>query len=210
MIIVINEKGGVHMSRKENKPICFQQSNDSFIKWLVQTLGPVLLGAKPSEILSFPSNDKELTEKINKIHHHFGNCKKISFKIFHFNHKSTKVLFYKPISLEAALTDFRNARFLKSIGYPKEYSLESYLGHMIDKIKKGNIPDEIGLFLGYPLKDVIGFMGHPSLKLTKVNGWRVYGDAALSDQTYNEFLKAKATIKKLLTFANMDQILSYA
>ncbi|MCT4606988.1 MAG: DUF3793 family protein [Marinisporobacter sp.] len=198
------------MSQQENKPICFQRSNDSFVKWLVQILGPVILGAKPSEILSFPSHDKELHEKIDKIHHYFGNCKKISFKIFYFNHKSTKVLFYKPVSLNAVLKDFRNAKFLKSIGYPKEYTLESYLDLMIDKIRKGSIPDEIGLFLGYPLKDVIGFIGHPSLKLTKVNGWRVYGDATLSDQTYNEFLKARATIKKLLTFANMDQILSYA
>ncbi|QZY55367.1 DUF3793 family protein [Crassaminicella profunda] len=198
------------MLQKEKNPICFQQSNDEFIKWLVQILGPVILGAKPSEILSFPSHDKTLNEKINKINHYFGNCKKISFKIFHFNHKSTKILFYKPVSLDGVLRDFKNAKFLKSIGYPKEYNLELYLNHMIEKIIQGTIPDEIGLFLGYPLKDVLGFMGHPSLKLTKVNGWRVYGDATLSDKTYDEFLKAKAQIKNLLTFCSMHKILSYA
>ncbi|QXM06859.1 DUF3793 family protein [Crassaminicella indica] len=198
------------MLQIENKPVCFKQSNDNFIKWLVQILGPVILGAKPSELLSFPNNDKAFDEKIHKIHYYFRNCKKISYKIFPFSHQSTKVFFYQTKSLEAVLKDPRNARFLKSIGYPKVYNLEDYLNHMIDKIMQGTMPDEIGLFLGYPLKDVIGFMGHPSLRLTKVNGWRVYGDATLSDQTYNEFLKAKNQIKKLLAFSHIDQILSYA
>ncbi|SHK60846.1 Protein of unknown function [Tepidibacter formicigenes DSM 15518] len=58
-------------------------------------------------------------------------------------------------------------------------------------MKNGSIPDEIGVFLGYPLKDVMGFIGHPSLKLTKIKGWRVYGDSRLSDKRYMEFFNAR-------------------
>lgn len=198
------------MLKKENIHICFKQSDDHFIEWLVQILGPVILGVKPAEILSFPSQDKTITEKINKIHNYFGNCKRISYKIFRYNHKSTKIFFYTPLSLDAVLRDYRNAKFLKSIGYPNVYSLESYITHIVDKMMYGTIPDEIGVFLGYPLKDVLGFIGHPSLKLTKINGWRVYGDATLSDKRYNEFLKAKHKINNLLAYGDVDKVLAYA
>lgn len=76
-----------------------------------------------------------------------------------------------------------------------------------EKITNGNIPDEIGIFLGYPLKDVLGFMGYPSLKLTKINGWRVYGDSLLSDIKYNQFKRAKENIKILLTLRTVSEIL---
>lgn len=201
-------KGGIIMNA--NKHICFKQSNDDFIKWLVQLLGPVILGAKPAEILSFPNHDNKLHEKINKIQNSFKHCKKISYKIFHFNHKSTKVFFYNTVSLDTVLNDYKNAKFLKTINYPKAYSLDSYIEHMIDKMMRGTIPDEIGIFLGYPLKDVLGFMGHPSLKLTKINGWRVYGDTKISDKRYHEFLNAKNKIKNLLTYTGIDHVLTYA
>jgi hypothetical protein len=38
------------------------------------------------------------------------------------------------------------------------------------------IPHEIGLALGYPAKDVLGYMGLQQLDFTACCGWRVYGD----------------------------------
>ena len=60
------------------------------------------------------------------------------------------------------------------------------------------MPHEIGVFLGYPLKDVMGFIGHPSLKLTKVNRWRVYGHTKVSDVISQRILAAKKQIKEQL------------
>jgi hypothetical protein len=75
-------------------------------------------------------------------------------------------------------------------------------------VKKGKIPDEIGIFLGYPLKDVMGFIGHASLKLTKVNGWRVYGDPRISDEKHNDFRKAKEYVNGLLLHNSPSNILA--
>ncbi|WP_243414587.1 DUF3793 family protein [Sporosalibacterium faouarense] len=197
------------MIKEMNTRICFKQTDDDYINWLIQTLGPVILGVKPAEILSFPKNDVNIADKISKIRFFFKDCRKISFKIFRYNEKSTKILFYTPKSLDSVLIDKRNNKFLISIGYPKAYSLESYLNYIIEKMKGGTIPDEIGIFLGYPLKDVMGFIGHPSLKLTKVKGWRVYGDSTLSDKRYNEFLNAKFRVKNILACSGIDTILAY-
>lgn len=187
---------------------CFKQSEDSFIKWIVGSLGHVILGAKPAEIMSFPLKDTSTKEKIKKIEEAFSICNHISYEISYYKNSSIKVIFYNIKVLDQSLKDNRNLRFLKSIGYPSEYSLDSYLKQLIKKIDMGIIPDEIGIFLGYPLKDVIGFIGHPSLKLTKINGWRVYGDSRISDMKHNEFIKAKEKIRQLLFVNSFKNILN--
>ncbi|KXG76664.1 DUF3793 family protein [Thermotalea metallivorans] len=177
---------------------CCMDSPDEFIKWLMEILGPVLFHVKPSELLSFPLCDANTHAKLHKIEEIFNKCQKIAYEIFEYNKKSVKVMFYNPMLMDAVLKDHRNLKFLVQRGYPERYNLELYLDCLIQKMKEGNIPDEIGVFLGYPLKDVIGFIGHPSLKLTKVRGWRIYGNSRLSDLRYKEFVNAKSKMKTLL------------
>lgn len=186
----------------------FNQSQDTvFEKWTVKLLGPVLLGEKPAEILSFPRKDNE---KLQRIKYMFSKCNKISYREFVAFNGCNKILFYNNELLNLTLLDLRNLNFLKKIGYSNEYSLEVYLNHLIEKIEQVYIPHEIGVFLGYPLKDVIGFIGHPSLKLTKINGWNVYGDSRLSDEKYNRFNNAKEKIQKLLEKNSPEMIVQSA
>lgn len=182
-------------------------SKDEFIIRLMGILGPVILKVKPSEILSFSKSHKGYTENLKKIEEVFSECKEIKYKIIDYKDEGKKVLFYRENELDKTLRDKNNIKFLKSIGYPCHYGLPEYLETLSKKIGDGVIPDEIGVFLGYPLKDVMGFMGYPSLKLTKINGWRVYGDSLLSDIKYNQFKNAKDNIKILLSLKSVSEIL---
>ena len=175
--------------------------------WLVETLGPVIFGTKPSELLSFSKLNFESQSKIEKIEKHMGKCSRIKYKVFEFKKNSIKVLFYNPSTMDKNLRDFKNKKCLQNMGYPEPYALEVYIELLILKMQGGEIPHEIGIFLGYPLKDIIGFIGHPSLKLTKVNGWRVYGDPRLSDKIHKEFSEARKQIKELLQFNKPESIL---
>lgn len=195
------------MSDKYSSCIFKNKKSDEFINWLVEVLAPVLMGSKPSELISLPKYDSELTNKINIIEEYIGKCNRIEYKIYVYKNNSIKVFFYNPIALNNCLMEKRNLRFLKSLGYPREYSLYNYLRFLVNRIKNNFIPDEIGIFLGYPLKDIIGFMGHPSLKLTKVNGWRVYGDPRLSDMKFKEFIEAKLKIRNLLNQYTPEKVL---
>ncbi|RKD28760.1 DUF3793 family protein [Thermohalobacter berrensis] len=197
------------MKKRTGTCLFYSKQEDKFLKRLVEMLGPVLIGVKPSEVLSFPMHDDKIDIKIEKVKKHIGCCKKIQYKMFIYKNKSIKILFYNSKSLDVCLRDKRNQKFLKNLGYPKDYTMESYLDFLINKIKAGKIPDEIGVFLGYPLKDIIGFIGHPSLKLTKINGWRVYGDSRLSDKKFSEFSKAKNTVRNLLNQYTPEKVLLY-
>ncbi|MDF2592665.1 MAG: hypothetical protein K0S75_2131 [Clostridia bacterium] len=187
---------------------CFCKSNTTeFMKWFVQLIAPVLIGAKPAEILSFP-NDEKHNARLESIKSCIKLNSKLTFNEFSFCSKCTKLLVYNPITLDETLKDKRNIRFLIEQGYPSMYTLDTYINHLICKVKKGKIPDEIGIFLGYPLKDVMGFIGHASLKLTKVNGWRVYGDPRISDEKHNDFRKAKEYVNGLLLHNSPSNILA--
>lgn len=196
------------MSYKSNSCIFRDKNEDDFLAWLVEVLGPVLIGSKPAELISLPKYDSKLQNKVEKIEKYIGNCHRISYKIIKYKNTSIKVLFYNPTSLDNHLSESRNIKFLKSVGYPNEYNLQEYLKFIIEKIEDGFIPSEIGVFLGYPLKDILGFIGHPSLKLTKVNGWRVYGDSRLSDKKLKEFLDAKDKIRNLLNQYTPERVLA--
>ncbi|MFT9494062.1 DUF3793 family protein [Anaerosolibacter sp.] len=189
---------------------CLNNSSDDFIKWLVQLLGPVLLGVKPAEILSFPKNNQEGLNKMEIIKQVFQYCSKVGYKEVTISNRCTKLFFYHKASLNQALSDSRNLKFLRQLGYANNYDMEDYLNLLLNKVHSGEIPDEIGLFLGYPLKDVIGFIGHSSLKLTKIKGWRVYGDPRLSDEKYHSFMMAKNHVKKMLEYSTPIYIVQSA
>jgi len=186
--------------------LSYKRKND-FIGWLVEVLGPVLMGSKPAELLSFPKYDKHLLKKIDSIEKYMGRCRRITYRLFENQNGNIKILFYNRKALDENLREYRNMKFLKGLGYPEQYNLDKYLEIIINKMINGVIPHEIGVFLGYPLKDIIGFIGHPSLKLTKINGWRVYGDPRLSDKRLNEFLEAKDKVKRLLQSNKPEKIL---
>lgn len=186
---------------------CYCKNKETeFLTWFVQLIAPVLIGAKPAEILSFPSDEKQ-KQKLESIKTSI-KCSKLLFKEFSYCSKCTKLFIYNPQAVNETLQDKRNQRFLLQLGYPTDYSLDAYIDTLMHKMGAGIIPDEIGVFLGYPLKDVMGFIGHKSLKLTKVKGWRVYGDPRLSDQKYNDFMEAKESVKQLLTHSSPSRILA--
>ena len=106
--------------------------NSSYIKWLLEILGPVLLGSKPSEIISIPNFDKNKEQKLNDISTYFRKCKNINFIVI--DNYGYKILFINRKSLYKILNNFDNKYFLKSLGYPHEVNIDTYLDILITKL----------------------------------------------------------------------------
>ncbi len=190
-----------------NNCFCLNENNDDFLKWYVELLGPVLLGVKPAEILSFPLDNPRNIEVFNRVTGLFQQSTQIQYKNIESHRRCCKVFFFNDKALLQTLAEGYNHRFLIGMGYPKELTLDGYIEFLLIKMKDGKVPDEIGIFLGYPLKDVIGFIGHPALKLTKVDGWRFYGDTRLSDLKRQRILQARESIKGLLLEKSPEAII---
>ena len=96
--------------------------------------------------------------------------------------QSSLVLFYNPPVLEATLEEPRNRRWLCRHGYSQDGSMRDMLATLCRRAGESALPHEVGVFIGYPLKDVAGFMRR--IPETPLHGgiWRVYGDAEASKE----------------------------
>lgn len=161
-------------------------------------LGPVLLGNKPLHVFTIRKCQLDLIQALEK-------CHRLEHKVIE-SQRGKKLMVYNVENCKDVLSDFKNQSFLKKHGFA-HFTLKDYIAYFEKSLSKDEIPHIMGLFFGYPLKDVIGFM-EGSIRKTKVQGWCVFGDPRLSDQIYRGFSKAEEKMKSLLSEKSLHSILS--
>ena len=83
---------------------------------------------------------------------------------------------YRPDWVGKLLTDGKNRRFLADCGY-QSGDTHAFLQQLSDRLcLEQDYPHEIGLFLGYPLADVIGFIENRGQRYTCCGCWKSYSD----------------------------------
>lgn len=86
------------------------------------------------------------------------------------------VFVYREELLASAIDD-EAVRFLKNFGYDEELSLDGKIARLKTRLDKcGAFPHEIGIFLGYPVEDVRGFIVNSGKNYKICGTWKVYGD----------------------------------
>lgn len=116
--------------------------------------------------------------------------------------ESSLVLFYNPSTLAATLSESRNATWLVRMGYPSTATadghLSSMLEHLVRRAGECDLPHEVGIFIGYPLKDVAGFMHNIPTTPVHNGVWRVYGDAHESLARMKAYAQIEAEARETL------------
>ena len=101
---------------------------------------------------------------------------RLHFRILKRDPESALVLFYDPFLLEKTLKGSAEATCLAQYGYPAAGSAAEYLNHLEKRCMEFSLPHEVGLFLGYPPKDVTGFIEKAPRTPVKRGDWQVFGD----------------------------------
>lgn len=97
------------------------------------------------------------------------------------------VYVYRPTMLQRHLQEEEAGRFLQSFGYTGQ-SLEKDLRWLQKRLsKRSEFPHEIGLFLGYPLKDVCGFIQNEGQNFQYSGYWKVYGDLESAKRQFEAY-----------------------
>lgn len=78
-------------------------------------------------------------------------------------------------ALEKLLCCPLNRKFLEERGYPCKSAAQS-IRLLKERMQEDDFPHEIGIFLGYPLEDVQGFIDDPAAKTGLCGYWKVYAD----------------------------------
>ena len=177
------------------------------LEHLLVKLAPVLVKVKPSALVALcnceMSGEKNHYDLWKEQKVDIARTLKISFKELKATSKGRQVLFYNPEALFDTITRSENSAYLERFGYSSCSAVEDYLELLKRRFcaAEGNrlsFPHEIGVFLGYPLKDVKGFIEGGKAVPTERGLWLVFGKPEESMQLMQIHKKAEKVFVRFM------------
>ena len=149
------------------------------LKFLLVKTAPVRYGVKPAELLRV----RHCYSDTNEEGFRFCLYRRDIYEILSLDYielkvesESSLVLFYNREVLSRTLSGRAVSGWLRRCGYP-EGAVQARLSELRKRCEGKEFPHEIGVFIGYPLKDVVGFMQRLPMTPLHNGPWRVYGNA---------------------------------
>ncbi len=169
---------------------------------------PALLGIKCANLISFPANKSEVLlfiEKFNKKAVSRGLKSRILCKC----KKHMLVLIYNEKMLQKHFSDVKIKNILMEYDYPYNADISEYLEVLSNRIlESDSFPHEIGIFLGYPIEDVIGFIQNKGENFKLCGCWKVYGCENSARRAFENYDKCRKFLcNKLNNGADIYQAL---
>ena len=87
----------------------------------------------------------------------------------------------------------------KQFGSIKHSTEREVQGEIMNFSTSIHFPHEVGLFLGYPLEDVIGFISNKGENYYQVGPWKVYSDQETAVKKFEKFKKCTMIYKRLFS-----------
>ncbi|HIV44210.1 MAG TPA: DUF3793 family protein [Candidatus Faecalibacterium avium] len=113
------------------------------------------------------------------------------------------IYLYRPARLEAVLGQPEVRQFLQQEGYvlPLQAAgdaCQPLLAQLAGRLAcDGDFPHEIGVFLGYPLEDVVGFIRNRGQNFTCCGCWKAYGDPDAARRLFAQLNKCTSVYLRL-------------
>lgn len=156
---------------------------------------PVITGVKMSNLLMIQN------QNIDKVKFLLEDSDIQLFHLYTADNK-TSFLLYRRDYFHQYLEQEEVRRLLLELGYHslKESELLAEFQLRYESCRRGHndFPHEMGIFLGYPIEDVIGFIEHKGKNYLYSGYWKVYGDIQGKRKLFKEFEQAKETLIRLL------------
>jgi hypothetical protein len=113
------------------------------------------------------------------------------------------ILYYRPGCLQETLNRTDNRELLHDFGYGLDCNLEGDLAHLQARLR-GPFPHEIGIFLGIPAHDVVGFMVNQGKNYLLNRYWKVYHNPEQARRVFDAFDAAKQTMARLIGLGSLN------
>ncbi|MBL4935287.1 DUF3793 family protein [Clostridium sp. YIM B02515] len=126
--------------------------------------------------------------------------KNIPLKYYELNitYENYTVLFYDAQLLENVLCEDKSIKFLEGEGYQDKGSVDNLLNTLRKNYGEG-CPYEIGLFLGIPLHDVLGFRKNSGKNYLYSGYWKVYEDVKGAKMIFHKYDSVKKRVMKAVS-----------
>jgi len=177
---------------------------------IVEICSPTLAGLKTGSLFSIRGLSKEvLLSEVRDLNRRFRSSGLLLLPL-----KRTEDLallyLYRPKALRSDLMRPQSFRILQDFGYRSTDMTQSLLTLCRRLQEDSAFPHEIGLFLGYPPKDVEGFIRDPDCPLrSSCKGcWKVYSDPEGARRIFRRYRKCTACyLKRIQEGSTLEQLI---
>lgn len=146
---------------------------------LIEHASPTLVGLKPASLFRVsPTSSADFARQFLHCRTQLATLGLELLILKGCRKRSSYLLYlYRPRELEALLKQPEHHAFLQHMGYKAWDNVRDCLRQLAARIcLEQDFPHEIGIFLGYPLEDVTGFIRHKGRNYTFCGCWKCYGD----------------------------------
>ena len=163
---------------------------------IVKYCSPTLAGLKTGSLFSCSYDDQnELLGFLRELNIGLGS-KGIRFLPLRLKNKKALIYAFRPSRLFTELKNEEAEKLLAERGYHTDHC-----GKCLARLRKRlgesrEFPHEIGLFLGYPVEDVKGFIENKAACAKCSGCWKVYGDEKKAKQLFAQYKKCTCVYEK--------------
>ena len=170
---------------------------------MIEQCAPVLAGLKPAGLFRYETRDcADLAHRVRSWNEQL-NSKGLRVRVMKGCARTHRFLIYvyREAQLSAVLADRAVQEFLRQEGYQLPAEQEQ-TGALLNQLSRrlccqAEFPHEIGVFLGYPLPDVVGFIENRGKNFTCCGCWKSYGEPAAARRHFDQLSKCTAVYLRL-------------
>lgn len=193
----------------------FSDPLDCLTAHLMLECAEVLAGVKPANLISLVNRTRPCGMNLYQLWHQFNErvisrLNNLQFMLLHNKGTALLLLCYSKASLEQHLAHSGIRALLHKAGYASEAEIDRLLAELKRRVAtQKSFPHEIGLFIGYPAKDVAAFMGVVKLPFTCQGPWKIFGNPGQSLHLAEQFRSKRSCMgSRLLQCSDVNQCLA--
>lgn len=156
---------------------------------LVEHCAPTLAGLKLASLFCLPPDKGEAAAWVRRCDRALAH-KGLRLRLIRSSGCGQLVYVYRERLLRRTLEETAVARFLSGYGYMAQ-DMQGCLQRLALRLMEQEFPHEIGIFLGYPLHDVEGFIRHGGRNYCCKGCWKVYACRKEAEKTFASFHKCR-------------------
>lgn len=155
---------------------------------IITHCAPTLANVKIGNLFTVTYKSKaELTQHLKEKNLLF-NEKGVFVRVLKYNEKTALIYVYRRSKLIETLKNVDIQNFLSEFSYTsfeEEYALSTLMEHL----KGESFPHEVGIFLGYPIADIRGFIENQGKNCCCTGCWKVYHNPEKAKKIFSLYKK---------------------
>lgn len=163
---------------------------------LIEHCSPTLASIKVANLFRYRYSDAGELNRTVGTESAWLALKGVSIELIPTKGDAVLVYIFRRKLLEAILQDSDVREFLRGYGY-RDFEPEACIDTLKLHFSETPCPHEVGIFLGYPLHDVVGFIENCGRDCKCCGYWKVYHDQEEALKTFAKFTKCTDVYKRL-------------